>query len=260
MLTRTFLRRSAHDVGFLIGRMRPGASSSCSSCRRWSLSASIAIGNPIDVLISPDATQQIREATIPAYGLDQPLWKQYLGFPRPAILQRRFRPLVHLQHAGARPDLHAPAGDAGTDAHRRPRRDGCWACRLACTQGIGPIARFPRLIMAISDARVFRPDFLDRAGADLHLRGARWAGCRQVQRRRYRFPVRGGMELPHRQRPPEAHAAAGAQPLAVQIRDDGAPRPRRYAGNHADRHRASFARAAGESEWTILSRHVTWRA
>ncbi len=39
-----------------------------------------AIGNPIDVLISPDATQQIREATIRAYGLDQPLWKQYWDF------------------------------------------------------------------------------------------------------------------------------------------------------------------------------------
>ena len=39
-----------------------------------------AIGNPIDVLISPDATQQIREATIKAYGLDQPLWKQYGAF------------------------------------------------------------------------------------------------------------------------------------------------------------------------------------
>jgi peptide/nickel transport system permease protein len=39
-----------------------------------------AIGNPIDVLISPDATQQIREDTIRAYGLDQPLWRQYLAF------------------------------------------------------------------------------------------------------------------------------------------------------------------------------------
>jgi peptide/nickel transport system permease protein len=39
-----------------------------------------AIGNPIDVLLSPDATQQIREQTIRAYGLDQPLWKQYLDF------------------------------------------------------------------------------------------------------------------------------------------------------------------------------------
>lgn len=39
-----------------------------------------AIGNPIDVLLSPDATQQIREQTIRAYGLDQPLWRQYLDF------------------------------------------------------------------------------------------------------------------------------------------------------------------------------------
>ncbi len=39
-----------------------------------------AIGNPIDVMISPDATQDIRAATIAAYGLDQPLWRQYLIF------------------------------------------------------------------------------------------------------------------------------------------------------------------------------------
>lgn len=39
-----------------------------------------AIGNPIDVILSPDATQQIREDTIRAYGFDQPLWKQYLAF------------------------------------------------------------------------------------------------------------------------------------------------------------------------------------
>jgi peptide/nickel transport system permease protein len=39
-----------------------------------------AIGNPIDVLISPDVTQQIREQTIKAYGFDQPLWRQYAIF------------------------------------------------------------------------------------------------------------------------------------------------------------------------------------
>ena len=39
-----------------------------------------AIGNPIDVLISPDADQRIRELTIRQYGLDLPLWQQYLGF------------------------------------------------------------------------------------------------------------------------------------------------------------------------------------
>jgi peptide/nickel transport system permease protein len=39
-----------------------------------------AVGNPIDVMISPDATQQIREQAIRAYGFDQPLWRQYLTF------------------------------------------------------------------------------------------------------------------------------------------------------------------------------------
>ena len=36
-----------------------------------------AVGNPIDVMIAPDVTQEIRLATIRAYGFDQPLWKQY---------------------------------------------------------------------------------------------------------------------------------------------------------------------------------------
>lgn len=39
-----------------------------------------AVGNPIDVLLSPDATQDIRAATIARYGLDQPLWRQYATF------------------------------------------------------------------------------------------------------------------------------------------------------------------------------------
>lgn len=38
------------------------------------------IGNPIDVLISPDATQQIREEVIRQYGLDLPFWQQYWQF------------------------------------------------------------------------------------------------------------------------------------------------------------------------------------
>ena len=39
-----------------------------------------AIGNPIDVLISPDATQDARAAAIRHYGLDLPLWEQYPVF------------------------------------------------------------------------------------------------------------------------------------------------------------------------------------
>jgi peptide/nickel transport system permease protein len=39
-----------------------------------------AVGNPIDVLISPDATQDIRAQTIARYGLDRPLYEQYFTF------------------------------------------------------------------------------------------------------------------------------------------------------------------------------------
>jgi peptide/nickel transport system permease protein len=39
-----------------------------------------AVGNPIDVMIAPDVTQEIREQTIRAYGFDQPLWHQYGTF------------------------------------------------------------------------------------------------------------------------------------------------------------------------------------
>ena len=38
------------------------------------------IGNPVDVLISPDVTQEIRQRVIEEYGLNQPLWKQYFDF------------------------------------------------------------------------------------------------------------------------------------------------------------------------------------
>ena len=39
-----------------------------------------AIGNPIDILISPEATQQEIERATAALGLDKPLWQQYWGF------------------------------------------------------------------------------------------------------------------------------------------------------------------------------------
>lgn len=66
-------------VGLLIGRVLQAA------LVMLAISALVfggvyAVGNPIDVLIGPDATQEIREQTIQRYGLDQPLWRQYLTF------------------------------------------------------------------------------------------------------------------------------------------------------------------------------------
>lgn len=39
-----------------------------------------AIGDPVEILISPDADQMERERAIHALGLDLPLWRQYLSF------------------------------------------------------------------------------------------------------------------------------------------------------------------------------------
>ncbi|HSZ89322.1 MAG TPA: ABC transporter permease [Acetobacteraceae bacterium] len=43
------------------------------------------IGNPVDILISPEADQAERARVIAALGLDQPLWKQYLLFVNDAM-------------------------------------------------------------------------------------------------------------------------------------------------------------------------------
>lgn len=39
-----------------------------------------AIGNPVDILISPEATERERLETMVRLGLDQPLWKQFLSY------------------------------------------------------------------------------------------------------------------------------------------------------------------------------------
>lgn len=44
-----------------------------------------AIGNPIDILIGPDADQRDRAIAIARLGLDQPLWIQYLKFLNGAL-------------------------------------------------------------------------------------------------------------------------------------------------------------------------------
>ena len=45
-----------------------------------------AIGNPIDILISPEADQAERARAIAALGLDKPLWEQYFYFLRGALV------------------------------------------------------------------------------------------------------------------------------------------------------------------------------
>jgi peptide/nickel transport system permease protein len=44
-----------------------------------------AIGNPVDILINPQADQEDIERAIKALGLDKPLWEQYFVFVRQAL-------------------------------------------------------------------------------------------------------------------------------------------------------------------------------
>ena len=44
-----------------------------------------AVGNPVDIFISPETTQAERAAAIAALGLDQPLWTQYVRFVSQAL-------------------------------------------------------------------------------------------------------------------------------------------------------------------------------
>ena len=77
-----------------------------------------AIGNPIDILINPQADQVEREHAIAALGLDKPLWAQYVTFLLGA-LHGDLGQLVRAQHVGARADPRAHAGDNGAGDHRR---------------------------------------------------------------------------------------------------------------------------------------------
>ncbi len=54
-----------------------------------------AIGNPIDILINPQADQLERERAIAALGLDKPLWEQYSTFLKGAVTGDLGRSFVH---------------------------------------------------------------------------------------------------------------------------------------------------------------------
>jgi peptide/nickel transport system permease protein len=54
-----------------------------------------AIGNPIDILISPDADQAEMEAAIARLGLDKPLWEQFFIFVQNALQGNLGRSFVY---------------------------------------------------------------------------------------------------------------------------------------------------------------------
>ncbi|MDQ2067942.1 ABC transporter permease [Xinfangfangia sp. CPCC 101601] len=58
-----------------------------------------AIGNPVDVMIDPAASEAERQAAIVALGLDQPMWRQYLTFVGNALQGDMGKSFVYNQSA-----------------------------------------------------------------------------------------------------------------------------------------------------------------
>ena len=210
-----------------------------------------AVGNPIDVLISPDATQDIRAATIARYGLDRPLYEQYFTFLGNILsgdMGRSFvfgMPVLQLimQRLPATLELTLVAVIAATLA----------GVPLGIYAGYRPDSPAAKAIMAVSILGFSVPTFwvglvliltfavtlgwlpAGGRGATVTLLGVEWSF----------LTLNGWAHLFL----PALNLALFKFAMMVRLARAGT---REVMLTDTVR----FARAAGESEWTILSRHV----
>ena len=210
-----------------------------------------AVGNPIDVMIAPDVTQEIREATIRAYGFDQPLWRQYLTFLQKLASGDFGRSFVYnmpvldliLSRLPATLEITLAAVIGAT----------LLGVPLGMYAGYAPDSVASRTIMAVSVLGFSVPTFwiglLLIFGFAVNL-GVLPAGGRgdtvSVLGVPWSFFTANGLQ--HMLLP---SVNLGLFKLALMIRLSRAG-TREVMLTDTVR----FARAAGESEWTILRRHV----
>ena len=203
-----------------------------------------AIGNPIDVLISPDADQRIREMVIRQYGLDLPLWQQYLGFLKRLVAGDFGRSFVFnmpvldliLSRLPATLELTLAAVLGAT----------LLGVPLGMYAGYKPDGIASKLIMGLSILGFSVPTFW--VGLVLIFTFAVMLGWLPAGGRGDTVDaVRRRMELPHARRlaPP---VPARAEPRAVQARHDDPPRARRHARGDADRHGEVRARGRRDAK------------
>ncbi len=210
-----------------------------------------AVGNPIDVMISPDVTQQIREQTIRAYGFDQPLWRQYFTFVQKLAQGDFGRSFVYNMPVLGLIMSRLPATLEITLA--AVLAASVIGVPLGMYAGYAPDSRVSKTIMAVSILGFSVPTF--------------WIGLVLI----FAFAVTLGV-LPAGGRG-ETVAVLGVEwsfltlnglthmllpslnlalfKLALMIRLARAGTREAMLSDMV-----RFARAAGESEWTILRRHV----
>jgi peptide/nickel transport system permease protein len=210
-----------------------------------------AIGNPIDVLISPDVDQKTRELAIKQYGLDLPLWQQYLAFiSRVAVgdFGKSFvfnMPVLELIFSRLPATLELTlAAVIGATLIGVP---------LGMYAGYRPNSALSKLIMAVSILGFSVPTFW--VGLVLILTFAVTLGWLPAGNRgdtvavfgvEWSFLTLNGLQHLFL---PALNLALFKFAMMVRLARAGT---REVMLTDTVR----FARAAGESEWTILSRHV----
>ena len=210
-----------------------------------------AVGNPIDVMISPDVTQQIREQTIRAYGFDQPLWRQYLTFLDKLMRGDFGRSFVYNMPVLDLILSRLPATLEITLA--AVMGAALLGIPLGMYAGYAPDALSSKTIMAISVLGFSVPTFwigliliftfavtlgllpAGGRGETVSLFGVEWS-----------FLTPNGLQ---HMLLPSINLALFKLALLIRLARAGT---REVMLTDTVR----FARAAGESEWTILSRHV----
>ncbi|MDP3407515.1 ABC transporter permease [Bosea sp. (in: a-proteobacteria)] len=210
-----------------------------------------AIGNPIDVLIGPDVSQDIRLDTIARYGLDQPLYVQYFTFLG-RILQGDFgrsfvfgMPVLDLilsrLPATLELTLAAVCGaaligiPAGIYAGYRPDGLAAKAIMTISILGFSVPTFWIGLVLIIAFAVELQWLPAGGRGATLPLFGVEWS-----------FLTANG--LSHLLLP-AANLAFFKLALMTRLARAGT-REAMLSDT------VKFARAAGLSEWTVLRRHV----
>ena len=210
-----------------------------------------AVGNPIDVMIAPDVTQEIRLATIQAYGFDQPLWKQYGIFLQRLAGGDFGRSFVYNMPVLSLIGSRLPATLEITLA--AVIGAALIGIPLGMVAGYAPHAKVSKLIMAISVLGFSVPTFwiglmlifafavtlgvlpAGNRGETMLFMGIEWS-----------FFTANGLK---HMLLPSLNLALFKMALMIRLARAGT---REVMLTDMVR----FARAAGESEWTILRRHV----
>jgi peptide/nickel transport system permease protein len=210
-----------------------------------------AIGNPIDVLISPDVDLRTRELAIRQYGLDLPLWQQYLAFiSRVAVgdFGKSFvfnMPVLELIFSRLPATLELTlAAVIGATLVGVP---------LGMYAGYRPNSAISKLIMAVSILGFSVPTFW--IGLVLILTFAVTLGWLPAGGRGDTVSV-FGVEWSFLTLDGWKHMLLPALNLALFKFAMMVRLARAGTREVMLTDTVRFARAAGESEWTILSRHV----